>query len=104
MSDHFETEGVEWRPQLSAEGERLAEQVRADLVERANLFRQVRKMLNVPQARAAEVLATSQANISKIEARGRIDIAQLQQFAEAFGAKLHLVLEKADGEKVEIAA
>ena len=103
--DQNEADGlVEWRPVWSGDDLEYYNKIKGELVPRISLVRELRDRLNLSQKEVAELLETTQSNVSKIEAKSDPNISVLRRMVEGRGGKLKLVLDMGDGHPVEIAA
>lgn len=90
---------VEWQPELAPEDQARAEELRQRWSSAASLFRKARKELGLSQVEAAARLATTQANISKIEKRVSADVGQLEKLAADSDYEVLVVLRRKDGQR-----
>ena len=95
---------VEWRPELTAEEQEYYNQLKAKIEPRILAFKALRERLGLTQREMAELLMTTQSNVSKIEAKSNPNISVLRRMVEGKGGKLKLIVEMADGERIELAA
>jgi DNA-directed RNA polymerase specialized sigma subunit len=95
---------VDWRPQWTGEELEHYNRMKAALEPRISLVKALRDRLGLSQKEVAELLETTQSNVSKIEAKSDPSLSVLRRMVEGRGGKLKLVLEMADGEPFEIAA
>src|ERR1044071_8699 len=63
-------ETIDWRPEWSGEDLKHYEAVKAALLEDGSVIRSLRVRLDLSQAALADLLGTTQSNVSKIEAKG----------------------------------
>lgn len=88
----------DWRPALSPEEEaQVAEGVVA-LKARVSLLRTLRERIGLTQAELAEILETSQSNVSKIEAKDDPYVSTLRKVIEAKGGKLKVIATFPEGD------
>ncbi len=100
-----EAEGlVEWRPLWSGDDLDYYNQLKGELAPRISMVKALRDQLNLSQKEVAELLETTQSNVSKIEAKADPSLSVLRRMVEGRGGKLKLVLDMGDGRPVEIAA
>jgi predicted XRE-type DNA-binding protein len=103
--DQNEVDGlVEWRPVWSGDDLEYYNKIKGDLTPRISLVKALRDKLNLSQKEVAELLETTQSNVSKIEAKADPNISVLRRMVEGRGGKLRLVLDMGEGQSVEIAA
>lgn len=95
---------VDWRPQWMGEDLDCYNKVRGEIVPRISLVKALRDQLNLTQKEVAELLETTQSNVSKIEVKADPSISVLRRMVEGRGGKLKLLLDMGDGKPVEIAA
>lgn len=62
-----------------------------ELIDQHLTLQQLRRELNLTQEHMAELLATNQANVSKVEARTDMLLSTLRNYVEAMGGTLELV-------------
>lgn len=100
-----EAEGlVDWRPEWKGEDLDYYNKVRGEIAPRISLVKTLRDALNLTQKEVAELLETTQSNVSKIEVKADPSISVLRRMVEGRGGTLKLVLDMGDGKAVEIAA
>ncbi len=97
-------DAVEWRPELTPEEQKYYDEFRAKTEPRILAFKALRERLGLTQREMADMLMTTQSNVSKIEAKSNPNIQLLRRMVEGKGGKLKLVVEMADGETFELAA
>jgi transcriptional regulator len=95
---------VEWRPQWTGAELDYYNKLKAEIEPGIVAFKRLRERLNLTQKELAEFLGTTQSNVSKIEAKSNPNISVLRRMVEGRGGKLKLVVEMADGERIELAA
>ncbi len=95
---------VDWRPQWTGEDLDYYHKVRGEIAPRISLVKALRDQLNLTQKEVAELLETTQSNVSKIEVKADPSISVLRRMVEGRGGRLKLVLDMGDGKAVEIAA
>jgi hypothetical protein len=84
---------VEWRPEWTGEDLEYYRQVRSEVEPAISMLRSVRELLGLSQAEAAEILSTTQSNVSKMEARSDTGVGLLGQLMRAKGGSLRIVAE-----------
>jgi transcriptional regulator with XRE-family HTH domain len=88
----------EWRPKLTLEEEReVAEGVIA-LKHRISLLKALREQLGLSQLELADILETSQSNVSKMEAKSDPRLSVIRKLVEHQGGRLKIVAEFPDRE------
>lgn len=91
----------ELRKRMSAErrdrNEAAAQQMLAEMA-----LAELRKAAGLTQTELAQVLGVSQANLSKLEHQGDIQVSTLRRLVEAIGGELELVVALPGGQKVRI--
>lgn len=95
---------VEWRPTFTGEALAHYKAVRSQTDPGILAFKALRERLGLTQKELAELLMTTQSNVSKIEAKSNPNIQVLRRMIEGKGGKLKLVVEMANGETFELAA
>ena len=86
-----------WQPELSDEALAYKARLRSEIEPRLALMKQMRMAWNSTQAEVAEILGTTQSNVSKMEVRDNPPLATLARLAAANGRKLVLAVETDDG-------
>lgn len=100
-------DAVEWRTDyndLSPAQRAHYDKLKAEIEPGILAFKALRERLGMTQKEMAELLMTTQSNVSKIEAKSNPNISVLRRMVEGKGGKLKLVVEMADGETFELAA
>lgn len=95
---------VEWRPDWSGDDLDYYNAVKASLIEDASVVRALRVRLDLTQESLAEILGTTQSNVSKIEAREDPRLSTIRKIVEAKGGRLRLIADFGSGKTVELAA
>ena len=95
---------IDWRPEWSGEELEHYEAVKASLLEDASVIRTLRVRLDLSQAALAEILGTTQSNVSKIEAKDDPRVSTLRKIVEGKGGRLRIVADFGSGRSVELAA
>ena len=104
-SNHDQGEGlVEWRPVWSGAELEYYNALKAQIEPGILLVKALRDRLNLTQKEVAELLQTTQSNVSKIESKSDPSLSVLRRMVEGRGGKLKLVVELSDGEGFELAA
>jgi predicted XRE-type DNA-binding protein len=107
MAHNNQNEGeglVDWRPEWKGEDLDYYNKVKREMAPRISLVKALRDQLNLTQKEVAELLETTQSNVSKIEVKADPSISVLRRMVEGRGGTLKLVLDMGDGKAVEIAA
>ena len=103
MEKHTEDEtGVDWRPDWQGADLARVRALEAEAAAKVGLFRRMRRELGLTQAETASLLATTQANISKMERREVLDLAALRVLAASRQGRLKLTLELEGGRSVDL--
>lgn len=95
---------VEWKPVWTGDDLAYYNKIRGELEPRISLVKHLRDQLNLSQKEVAELLDTTQSNVSKIEAKADPSLSVLKRMVEGRGGKLKLIVELAKGERIELAA
>ena len=104
-NDMNEAEGlVEWRPVWSGDDLDYYNKIKGEIAPRISMVKSLRDQLNLSQKEVAELLETTQSNVSKIEAKADPSLSVLRRMVEGRGGKLKLVLDMGPGQEIEIAA
>lgn len=98
----IDRETVDWRPEWEGDDLKEYNKIREGFQSQVASFREVRLALGLSQAEAASRLATSQSNVSKIEAKSVPTLSALRQLIGEDG-ELRLVAHLKDGSDLEIA-
>lgn len=85
------------RQKLSSQAQQLAAEKTQQLLE-AMPLQELRQARHLSQERMAEILATKQANVSRIERRTDMYISTLRSYVEAMGGQLDIVARFPEGE------
>ncbi len=67
-------------------------------------FKRLRDRLGLTQKEVADLLDTTQSNVSKIEAKSDPSLSVLKRLVESRGGRLRLTVELHNGESIELAA
>ena len=97
-------ETIDWRPEWSGDDLEHYKAVKAALLEDESVIRALRVRLDLSQAALAELLGTTQSNVSKIEAKGDPRLSTLKKIVEGKGGRLRVVADFGSGRSVELAA
>lgn len=104
MSDKTNPRAREWRPDWSQGDLAEIERLKAELRLAKPVVRRLRKELGLSQAEAAEILETTQSNVSKIEARPDPPLSVLRRLIESRGGRLHVTAVFRDGKEIPLAS
>src|SRR5690349_1058290 len=102
MSKNANSGAREWRPDWSQGDLEEIERLKAELRLAKPIVRRLRKELGLSQAEAAEILETTQSNVSKIEARADPPLSVLRRLIESRGGRLALTAVFGDGREIEL--
>ena len=91
-----------WKPELSAEEQAEVDALVVELGKRVSALQALRKQLGLSQAELADILQTTQSNVSKLEAGRELRINTLKTLVESQGGHLKMVAEF-DGREIELA-
>ena len=91
-----------WKPKWSAKDKDQIDALVIEIGQRASALQALRKELGLSQAELAEILQTTQSNVSKMEAGRDTKLAVLRKLVEAKGGHLKMVAEF-DGREIELA-
>ena len=91
---------VEWRPEWKGKDLEYYNQLRSQLEPSISILRSLRELLGLSQVEVAEILKTSQSNVSKMEVRPDTGVSVLSRLIHAKGGTLKIVAEF-DGEARE---
>jgi len=91
-----------WKPKWSAKDKEQIDALIIEIGQRVSALQALRKELGLSQAELAEILQTTQSNVSKMEAGRDTKIAVLRKLVEAKGGHLKMVAEF-DGREIELA-
>ena len=95
---------VEWKPVWSGAELEYYNALKAQIEPGILLVKALRDRLNLTQKEVAELLQTTQSNVSKIESKSDPSLSVLRRMVEGRGGKLKLVVELSDGDGFELAA
>jgi DNA-directed RNA polymerase specialized sigma24 family protein len=84
---------VEWKPEWKGKDLEYYEQVRGQLEPAVSMLRSVRELLGLSQAEVAEILRTTQSNVSKMEGRADTGVGLLSKLMQSKGGSLKIVAE-----------
>ncbi|WP_082445888.1 helix-turn-helix domain-containing protein [Sphingomonas sp. Leaf20] len=93
--------GVDWRPQWEGADLARVEKLEAEANRSVSAFRNFRKMIGLTQVQVAELLNTTQANVSKMEKRRSLDMGVIISLASAKNIKVDIKLTMENGESVD---
>lgn len=102
MGDKADTGPREWQPDWSREDLEEIERLKAELRQARPIVRRLRKELGLSQAEAAEILETTQSNVSKIEAKADPPLSVLRRLIESRGGRLALTAVFGDGREISL--
>jgi DNA-binding XRE family transcriptional regulator len=102
MSDKANPGPREWQPDWSQGDLDEIERLKAELREAKPIVRRLRKELGLSQAEAAEILETTQSNVSKIEAKADPPLSVLRRLVESRGGRLALIATFGDGREISL--
>jgi predicted transcriptional regulator len=89
----LDTDLVEWKPEWNGADREYFDQLRGQLLPSISMLRTIREQLGLSQAEVAEILSTSQSNVSKMEARPDTGVAVLSRILRSKGGNLKIVAE-----------
>lgn len=92
---------IEWRPEWEGEDQQRYEEAKARMVSQVSNFRGLRSALGLSQVEAAKQLETTQANVSKIEAKSNPTLSTIRKLVEGRGT-VRVIVETDDGETIEL--
>ncbi|UYH56187.1 helix-turn-helix transcriptional regulator [Qipengyuania sp. SS22] len=98
---NFDQGTVDWRPDWEGDDQKRFSKYRDSFRFQGASFKELRNALGLSQADAAARLATSQSNISKIEAKSDPSISTLKKLLGVDG-EMKLVFTLRDGNDLEI--
>jgi hypothetical protein len=91
--DRVDPDLVEWRPEWQGEDLEYYNRLRGQLEPSISMLRAVRELLGMSQTEAAEILMTSQSNVSKMEARSDTGVSVLSRLVRSKGGTLRIVAD-----------
>jgi len=91
-----------WKPKLTAEQKARVDALDIEIGRRVSALQMLRKEIGLSQAELANILQTTQSNVSKMEASRDTKLAVLRKLVEARGGHLKMVAEF-DGREIELA-
>lgn len=97
MSDRKSTV---WKPKLTAEQKARVDVLDVEIGRRVSALQMLRKEIGLSQAELADILKTTQSNVSKMEAGRDAKLAVLRKLVEAKGGRLTLHAEFGDRDLV----
>ncbi|MCI5066306.1 helix-turn-helix domain-containing protein [bacterium] len=83
----------EVRKKMPQKAQRESERLARGMIQEIEALHQLRTALNLTQEQIAELVETSQANISKLEKQSDMHVSTLKRYVSALGGKLKLVAE-----------
>lgn len=89
------------RKQMSKDAQARSRSIADCAIEEIEALNHLRAALQLTQEQIAELIETSQANVSKLERQSDMQISTLQRYVAALGGKLKLVAE-VDGKEYRI--
>jgi DNA-binding XRE family transcriptional regulator len=95
---------VEWRPVWTGAELEHYSKLRGDIEPQITLLRALRDRLDLTQKEVADLLDTTQSNVSKIEAKADPSLSVIKRLVESRGGKLRLTVDFAEGGSIELAA
>lgn len=93
---------VDWRPDWDSDDLEEIERLKAELRRSRPVVRRLRRALGLSQSEAAAVLATTQSNVSKIEAKPDPPLSVLRRLVESRGGRLEVRAVLADGREIAL--
>lgn len=106
--DHIEKKEaealVDWRTEWTGNDLDYYNKVKGELEQRISLVKHLRDRLDLSQKEVAELLETTQSNVSKIEAKADPSLSVLRRMVEGRGGTLKLLVDLGGGERFELAA
>jgi DNA-binding XRE family transcriptional regulator len=97
-------DAIEWRPKFSGAELDYYNQLKARYEPRISAIRLLRERLNLTQKELADLLQTTQSNVSKIESKGDPALSVLRRIVEGKGGKLRVIVETPEGDEIDLAA
>ncbi len=94
------TKSVAWNPELTLEEQAKVDALAVEIGRRASALQALRKEMGLSQAELADILLTTQSNVSKMESGREIKLATLRKLVEAKGGRLTLHAEFGDRDVV----
>lgn len=91
-----------WKPKLTASQQERVDALDVEIGRRVSALQMLRKEIGISQVELAEILQTTQSNVSKMEAGRDTKLAVLRKLVEAKGGHLKMVAEF-DGREIELA-
>ncbi len=82
-----------WTPKWSPDQEAHVEVLATEIGERVSALKALREALGLSQAEMADLMDTTQSNISKMESRSDVRLSNLRHAVERKGGRLRLVAE-----------
>ena len=102
MGDKTNQGAREWRPDWSQGDLAEIERLKAELRQAKPVVRRLRKELGLSQAEVAEILETTQSNVSKIEAKTDPPLSVLRRLIESKGGRLHMTAVFKNGKEIPL--
>jgi len=100
MDKKLDRDLVEWRPEWKGKDLEYYNEVSEFIESSVSVLRSLRETLGLSQAEVAEILATTQSNVSKMEAKSSKGVNSLSRIVRARGGRLKLVAE-VGGKEIE---
>jgi DNA-binding XRE family transcriptional regulator len=95
---------VEWKPVWTGAELDHYNKLRGTIEPQVSLMRALRDRLDLTQKEVADLLETTQSNVSKIEAKSDPSLSVLRRMIESRGGKLRLTADFPEGGSIELAA
>jgi DNA-binding XRE family transcriptional regulator len=93
---------VRWEPDFDEKELGDVARIKADMEQRASVFRELREKLGMSQSEFAKLIGRSQSNVSKLEARTDTRLALIRDLLAKRGASLRLVVDMGEGKSFEL--
>lgn len=100
--EHKEQAHSKWKMDMTPEEEAYAEELRTVTRRQLSFMRDFRKALGLTQVQVADLLATTQSNVSKIEKAGDVQILSIVQLARACHKRIKITVENEAGEQESV--
>lgn len=97
-----ERKSTVWKPKLTAEQRARVDALDVEIGRRVSALQMLRREMGISQTELADILDTTQSNVSKMEGGRDIRVAVLKRLIEAKGGHLKMIAEF-DGREIEIA-
>ena len=101
---HIEPAHSKWKMDMTLEEEAFANELRAATRPQLSFMRDFRKALGLTQVQVADLLKTTQSNVSKIERAGDMQMSSIVQLAQARRKRITITVENESGEQEAIFA